>query len=241
MNTILVAHMNALPGRESEFDEWYTYVHIRDVMRMRGAVAVQRFSARDSAGYAPPDYRFLTIYEVADPSALSKAHSDAAGTSSLVLSPAADLGRTSVYYYQFLLQEERARAAPPSTGTILVDYPVAPFDIAAMRRRVATRFDQGCGESAWLVKVLPYAQMFRRPTEYPYLALYSFPGDLDADQVNASAAGGSGRWRSATYVARTERLTRDHVADADRHGARRENDVRRRAVEAGPARWGSSR
>ncbi|MGE3775250.1 MAG: hypothetical protein AB7I32_20170 [Gammaproteobacteria bacterium] len=61
---------NAMPGREREFNEWYTNVHLREVLDIPGFVAARRFelSPAQMGGRGPQ--RYLAIYEIeGDPAA----------------------------------------------------------------------------------------------------------------------------------------------------------------------------
>lgn len=69
METFMLTFCNATePGREDEMNNWYTWVHIRDVMSMNeSTIAVQRFETT-SVQPAGADLRrkYLTLCEVAD-------------------------------------------------------------------------------------------------------------------------------------------------------------------------------
>jgi len=98
---LLLAQLNAVTGRDAEFGVWYTNVHLRDVMRMEGSLAAQRFQrvAVSIEGVPHSRFNYLTVYEVSDARAVSAGHSSAAGTERLVLSGAADLSDVAVHYY----------------------------------------------------------------------------------------------------------------------------------------------
>jgi hypothetical protein len=66
--SILIVFQNARPGRQESYDDWYTNVHIRDAMRLDGAIATQRFvAAADQpvlgGRQVEPGYFAHTIYE----------------------------------------------------------------------------------------------------------------------------------------------------------------------------------
>jgi len=62
---------DSLKGRETEFDDWYVWVHIRDVMGMKAsAIAAQCFRRTDlqlRSGPGKYRQRFLALYENSDP------------------------------------------------------------------------------------------------------------------------------------------------------------------------------
>ena len=45
MQPVLTVLINPVAGREDDFNDWYTNVHIRDVMRFAGSIRVQRLLA----------------------------------------------------------------------------------------------------------------------------------------------------------------------------------------------------
>lgn len=97
--SILVVQTNAVPGREEEFDAWYTDVHLPELLAIPGFVAAQRFvhapegRPRDPA----PAYRHLAIYEI-DASPEEAAAALAAAVPSLRMSDAMDPARSLIAY-----------------------------------------------------------------------------------------------------------------------------------------------
>lgn len=65
----LVVMTDPVPGREEEYDAWYSGRHLDDVLALEGFTAAQRFAfvptaeTGGAAGAAPP-HRYLAIYEV---------------------------------------------------------------------------------------------------------------------------------------------------------------------------------
>jgi len=69
---IFVVQTNAVEGKDDEYNDWHSNVHLPDALAVAGFVAAQRFqvSTTQRAGGSPPPYRYLTIYEMeGDPSA----------------------------------------------------------------------------------------------------------------------------------------------------------------------------
>ena len=61
----LLALTNAVPGREAEFNDWYTNVHLADVLKLPGVQAAQRFclsGIQHRAGAHPWEY--MAVYEI---------------------------------------------------------------------------------------------------------------------------------------------------------------------------------
>lgn len=55
---------NPIPGREEEFNSWYTDRHLADVLRVPGFVSAQRFKVSAVREDAALPWAYLAIYEV---------------------------------------------------------------------------------------------------------------------------------------------------------------------------------
>jgi hypothetical protein len=61
---VLLALVNAKPGREKEFNRWYEQRHLDDVLRIPGFVGARRYEAADAQLTGEPAHAYLTIYEI---------------------------------------------------------------------------------------------------------------------------------------------------------------------------------
>ena len=63
---LYIVQSNAVPGREDEYNDWYTNVHLQDLVRIPGVAAAQRFrfGARQRDTAPPYPYGYLAIYEL---------------------------------------------------------------------------------------------------------------------------------------------------------------------------------
>jgi hypothetical protein len=62
---LMVVLSNAKPGREDEFNMWYTEVHVLNTInKLDGFVSAQRYRLADLAGAPEHPYRYLAIYEI---------------------------------------------------------------------------------------------------------------------------------------------------------------------------------
>ena len=96
--------VNALDGRDAEFNDWYNHVHIRDCMRMPGAVAVQRFALSpnqfvEDGAPAEPHFRYLSLYEWEDNRNIPF-HGEWAFTEKSLISEAGDMKDITDYYFE---------------------------------------------------------------------------------------------------------------------------------------------
>lgn len=62
---IMLAMTNAVPGREEEFNDWYTNEHLREVAQAPGIRAAQRFELASTQRYIGEyPFHYLAIYEI---------------------------------------------------------------------------------------------------------------------------------------------------------------------------------
>lgn len=57
-----VVHSNPVPGREEEYNEWYSNRHLADVVSVPGFVSAQRFCLTDSTVEGAPPQKYMAIY-----------------------------------------------------------------------------------------------------------------------------------------------------------------------------------
>jgi hypothetical protein len=105
VTAILVAHQNAAAGRDADYNDWYSNIHIRDVMRLPGAIAVRRFK-RDAVQMTwqgariEPRHAYFTLYELSDLDAVIDGHLRYARTDRMLISNAGDFTDPYAYYFQ---------------------------------------------------------------------------------------------------------------------------------------------
>jgi hypothetical protein len=108
---VCVVLTNPVPGREDEFNEWYTGRHLDDVIRAMGCTRATRY---ELAAMDPPqtsEQRYLAIYEVEtdDIDATSAKLLAAAGTAGLPLSDALDLTSLKMLYFEQIAERPSPR------------------------------------------------------------------------------------------------------------------------------------
>jgi len=62
---VFISLMNAVEGKDAEYDAWYGEEHLPEVLKIPGFVAAQRFrlSTAQLAGMTPR-WKYLVIYEI---------------------------------------------------------------------------------------------------------------------------------------------------------------------------------
>ena len=86
---------NAVPGREAEFNRWYTEQHLSDVLKVPGFVAARRFEVAQDPHGLPG--RYVAIYEMdtEDPAATLAALETAATSGDMVMTDTLDMDTVS--------------------------------------------------------------------------------------------------------------------------------------------------
>lgn len=128
-SALLVVYSDCIAGRADDFNEWYSKVHIRDVMRIRGSHAVQRF-VRDDAGQPqgvrpPGPGPFLAIYEVRDVDTCIDVHLDACTTERMPIGDSLDAAKSEDTFYVPLdeaLDPVDSTVPPGDDGVVLIAF-----------------------------------------------------------------------------------------------------------------------
>lgn len=95
--TNLLALTNPVPGREEEFDRWYSGQHVSDVLSVDGFVAAQRFRMCEGDGRAAM-WSHAAVYEIEgdDPRAAFAALQQKISSGEMHLSDALDMATVSL-------------------------------------------------------------------------------------------------------------------------------------------------
>ena len=211
----MIVFSNPLPGREREFDDWYTHVHVLDVLRgCPGAQYAQRFRATDDQPAGPPRYRFLAVY-AGDHRGFTAGHRKLIFTSEMPISAAFDVPDHRAAYYDIVDGSDPAEAAHDD---LLVARAATRHALGELEHQLGT-----VGVRSGLVAVSAEHQLFPQHADTAVVALYRL-----ADPATALREGFPAD--AAVEVARYTPLAPRITADAARHPspeqARRSVEVR---------------
>ena len=71
---ILIVLTNPVAGKEDEFNEWYSNIHLQEICQLAGFKSAQRFKLGDAQMGPDGAHRYLAIYEIeGDPAAALEA------------------------------------------------------------------------------------------------------------------------------------------------------------------------
>ena len=185
LQSILVVHLNPLPGRDSDFDQWWTYVHIRDVMCLTGSLGVQRFrrhrhQLHHDAQTHIPHHEWLTIYEIANTRASVAEHLRDGATERMPISDGAEYETVSDYYFDPVSPlprynpERGFRPADDILGSRLAVDPasVDRFERWFVEEHAESMLQTGAALTASLFRFSD-TQMMKTPPFNNYFAVYS--------------------------------------------------------------------
>jgi len=240
MQAVLTVLINALDGRDREFDDWYGNVHIRDVMRFGGSIRVQRLVA-SAVQVEAPSHRYLTLYDTFDPALLSQEHHDAVGTRRMVV--ARDYDKPNIingYYYPVASRTNDPVALAPEDAPLIFEQIDVPADrrqafeawYADVRMPEVTR--QPAHLSGALMRFDPAGQLAAFTPVYSHVAIWrvsDLAGVIDSwREVPREPLEGLRR-RVGCFEPIEPYLTRDHVLNASEAMNEAEEAARRRAEE----------
>jgi hypothetical protein len=103
--SILVVFQNPVDGRRDAYDDWYTNIHIRDAMRLDGAIATRRFIVSQDqlvirGSPVRPQHWAHTIYEWESAAKSVQGHTDRAGTPAMEISRDGTFAGLRDYFYR---------------------------------------------------------------------------------------------------------------------------------------------
>ena len=100
---IMLVLTNPTAGHEDDFNDWYTNVHLRDVLAVDGFVAAQRFRLADAQLQPdrPAPHRYLAVYEIEadDPGAPLQSLLSGVMSGAIPLSDTLDVGSLTTFAF----------------------------------------------------------------------------------------------------------------------------------------------
>jgi len=64
MQTFLLVFSNPIEGKEAEYKEWYTNVHLREVVAVKGFKSAQLFRLTNEQAMEPQSHQYCAMYQV---------------------------------------------------------------------------------------------------------------------------------------------------------------------------------
>lgn len=142
IKAVLVVLSKPLPGRDADFNDWYTNIHLRDALRFRGSITAQRFVLSETQpGVLPEafDWRYLALYDVFDPTRFAREHWESVDTDRMMITDAFDDSVLEDYHYSPAAFRDNAPGTNHTGGVILERMNAAP----GQERIFADRYRDG--------------------------------------------------------------------------------------------------
>jgi hypothetical protein len=242
IEAVLVLFTNPKPGRDADFNDWYTHIHMRDALRFRGSIAAQRFrwspiQAQDyPAGYG---WDYLALYDVFDAERFTREHIDNALTTRMMVSDAIATDRLNDYHYYPLQFRDNDVERRHEGGVILEQINPAPGREAEFRDWYNDRYlpeaarRPGVGSAAFLA-FRPHGQLVEFLPEHSHVGIYRIKDDaaIAAWRVSDLLTGADCVDRATLAITcwqpMTGRISEDAVIHTDAAGLAGEEQARAR-------------
>jgi hypothetical protein len=196
IESLLVVLSRPHPGKDDEFNDWYSNIHFRDVLRFRGSIAAQRFHLSDKqiAVYRNPlKWKYLALYEVSDADRFTREHMEAIGSLRMQIALAFDNSAVYDYYFfpcQFI---DNAPGEPVDGSVVMQQITAKPGQEAAFRRwygqeHLMPAVSRPGVRSGALLEYRKTGQMFPEDPESNFLAIYRLSDRRAMDNWTGPAA-----------------------------------------------------
>lgn len=248
LESILIVFQNPQEGRRDSYDDWYTNVHIRDAMRLDGAIATQRFITADEqpvigGAKVLPGYFAHTIYEWESAARSVAGHSERAGTPLMEITGDCSFAGLRDYFFRpVFLSHGWTREAGFRRGASVMTALILPR--AGDERRFMRWFEDAHVPAILKRDGIGSAGLFSYheqqslpvPLRFPLVAVYGVTDRAAAVRAWSVEAGtGSPADLAAKtreieigcWQPRTERLRAERVADPDVAAAAEEARARK--------------
>jgi len=194
MHDLAVVMTNPLDNRHDEFNDWYSHIHIRDIMRAPASIAVQRFVLSADQlpagdGVERSHAQYLAIYETYDIEKLTYAHRHVF-TPAMLVSDSIDLSHEGYYFHPLATRQHEPDGL--HSGHVLIEqlapavaHPSFVEDYA--KQRMAAMLTLPGFKAGMLATAAPH-QMVPSMPDRPYVGIYRL-GDSRAALTAMVAAG----------------------------------------------------
>lgn len=176
----LVVLTNAAEGRDVDFNDWYSNVHARDTMRMRGGLAQQRFRYADEQVQDFPQgipAQYLALYDVYDAAWFVQEHIDRARTRFMIIEDSLDMSHLNDFAYFPLCFRDKKPRTFQDCGVVLEQMQVKQGEEAAFREwfsdvYMPERFRQDGIVTGSFMAFDDYGQMMPFPPGHNHIGIW---------------------------------------------------------------------
>ena len=101
MTTLYLVKSNPVRGKEAEFNDWYTQVHMKEVLQVPGFRSAQRFELTPEQMIETQAHQYLALYEI-DGEAVAETIAAIKSAGWMQMSDAMDFGSLEVSVFTSL-------------------------------------------------------------------------------------------------------------------------------------------
>ena len=100
MKTYCIILSNPIEGKEKEYNEWYSNIHLQEIVKIDGFISAQRFKLTEEQHMDNQTYKYMAIYEIENENIGNtiKNLNEAAG--SLTMEPVIDVDNVDVSIFK---------------------------------------------------------------------------------------------------------------------------------------------
>lgn len=196
IEAVLVVLTNPVAGRDDDFNDWYTNIHVRDAMRFRGSIATQRFSLSPEQVQDYPNgfgSKYLALYEVYDAARFSQEHVDNALTTRMVVENSIDISRLDDFHYYPLQFRDKSPRTASSCSVVMEQIAAKPGQENAFRDwyndvYLPDRLRLSGVSSGAFMQFLTHGQLVDFLPEHDHVGIYRLSDDAERNAWRASRA-----------------------------------------------------
>ena len=223
MHDLAVVMTNPLDNRHDEFNDWYSHIHIRDVMRAPASIAAQRFvlSADQlpaGGGVERSHAQYLAIYETYDIKKLTYAHRHVF-TPAMLVSDSIELSHEGYYFHPLASRQHEPDGL--LSGDVLIEQLASAVADATFvedyaKHRMAAMVALPGVKAGMLARAAQH-QMVPSIPDHPYVGIYRLDdrraalAAMVAAGLNRPPAGVGGLTIMTCFEPLFDRLTADEV------------------------------
>ena len=100
MKTYYLVYSNSVEGMEDAYNQWYSDVHLKEVLQIEGILSAQRFELTPSQLIEEQEYQYLAMYEIDGDDVEGTTQRLIEASSWLDMSPALDMNRLHVSIFK---------------------------------------------------------------------------------------------------------------------------------------------
>ncbi len=98
--TIFVVKTNPVKGKENEYNDWYSNVHLKEVLTIKGFKSAQRFKLTKAQQLDDQPFKYMAIYEIENENVEGTIQRLGEAASTLNIEPVFDLSSVKVSVFE---------------------------------------------------------------------------------------------------------------------------------------------